>query len=83
MLDKERVGGHRPIVWGIELSDEKETNIKYIAALNGRHLMILNATTNQKQVVAMKRVWRGGVTRGRCGGNAIPLFWGRWTLNKR
>ncbi len=42
------MGGHRPIVWGGELSDEKIYIIKYTAALNGCRSMILNATTNQK-----------------------------------
>jgi hypothetical protein len=48
-LGKERMGGHCSIVSGIELSNEKEKYKKYTAALNGRWLMILNATTNQKQ----------------------------------
>ena len=46
------MGGHRPIVWGGKLSDEKIQNIKYTAALNGRRLMIFIATTNQKLVAA-------------------------------
>ena len=50
-----------PIVWGLELSDEKETNIKYTRALNGCRSMILNATTNQKLVAAME-----GSIEGRC-----------------
>ena len=49
------MGGHRPIIWGIELSDKKEKNIKYTTALNGCRSMILNATTNQKQVAATDR----------------------------
>jgi hypothetical protein len=53
------VGGHRPIVWSVELSDKKETNIKYTAALNGRRSMILNATTNQKQAATMERSMEG------------------------
>jgi hypothetical protein len=60
-LDKECGGGHRPIVWGIELSDEKEKYIKYTTALNGHRSMILNATTNQKLVAAME-----GSMEGRC-----------------
>ena len=55
------MGGHRPIVWGGELSDEKILNIKYTAALNGRRLMILNPTTNQKLAAATK-----GSMEGRC-----------------
>ncbi len=34
-LGEERVGAHGPIVWGVELSNKKETNIKHTAALNG------------------------------------------------
>jgi hypothetical protein len=43
------------------LSDEKEKNIKYTTALNGRQSMILSATTNQKLVAATK-----GSMEGRC-----------------
>ena len=46
------MGGHRPIVWGVELSNEKENNIRYTTALNGCRWMILNATTNRKLVAA-------------------------------
>ncbi len=69
------MGGHCPIVWGIELSDKKETNIKYTTALNGCRLMILNATTNQKQVAATERSMEGRCdkreVRGKC--NSIVL----------
>ena len=54
MLGEEPVGGHRPIVWGIELSNKKENNIRYTTALNGCRSMIFNATTNQKLVAAME-----------------------------
>ena len=67
--------GHRPIVWGIELSDENETNIKYTAALNGRRSMILNATTNQKQATPTETSMEGRCdereVRGKC--NSIVL----------
>ena len=43
------------------MSNEKQQKIKYTMALNGRRLMILNATTNQKQVGAME-----GSMEGRC-----------------
>ncbi len=55
------MGGHRPIVWGGELIDKKYKNIKYIVVLNGRRLMIINATTNQKLVAATE-----GSMEGRC-----------------
>ena len=55
------MGGHRPIVWGGELSDEKILNIKYTAALNGRWSMMVNTTTNQKLAAATK-----GSMEGRC-----------------
>ena len=55
------MGGHRPIVWGGELIDEKIYNIKYTAALNGRRSMILNATTNQKLAATTE-----GSMEGRC-----------------
>ncbi len=67
--------GHRPIVWGVELSNEKETNIKYTAALNGHRSMILNTTTNQKQAATMERSMEGRCNeqkvRGKC--NSIVL----------
>ena len=53
------MGGHRPIVWGGELIDEKIYNIKYTAALNGRRSMIINATTNQKLATATKGSMEG------------------------
>jgi hypothetical protein len=43
------------------LSNEKEKYIKYTTALNGRRSMIINATTNQKLVVATE-----GSMEGRC-----------------
>ncbi len=61
MLGKERVRGHRPIVWDAELSNEKEKNIKYITALNGHRSMILNATTKQKLAAVTE-----GSMEGRC-----------------
>jgi hypothetical protein len=48
------VGGHCPIVLGVELSNEKENNIRYTTVLNGCRSMIFNATTNQKLVAAME-----------------------------
>ncbi len=48
------MGGHRPIVWGGESSNEKIYIIKYTAALNGCRLMIISATTNQKLAAAME-----------------------------
>ncbi len=53
------MGGHRPIIWGVEFSNEKGTNIKYTAALNGRRSMILNATTIQKKVAVTERSMEG------------------------
>ncbi len=62
-------------IWGVELSIEKETNIKYTVTLNGRQSMILNATSNQKQVVATERSMEGRCdkqdVRGKC--NSIVL----------
>ncbi len=53
------MGGHRPIVWGVELSNEKENNIRYTTALNDRRLMIFDTTTNQKLVAAMEGSMEG------------------------
>jgi hypothetical protein len=55
------MGGHRPIVWGEKLIDKKIYNFKYTAALNGRRLRIINATTNQKLAAATE-----GSMEGRC-----------------
>ena len=69
------MGGHCPIVWGVKLSDKNETNIKYTTALNGRWLMIFNATTNQKKARATERSMEGRCdkqeVRGKC--NSIDL----------
>ena len=69
------MGGHRPIVWCIELSNKKETNIKYTVTLNGHQLKILNATTNQKQVAVTERSMEGRCdeqeVQGKC--NSIVL----------
>jgi hypothetical protein len=53
------VGGHRPIVWGVKLSNEKDNNIRYTTALNGRWSMIFNTTTNQKLVATTKGSMEG------------------------
>ncbi len=53
------MGGHRPIVWGVELSNGKENNIRYTTALNGRRSMIFNATTNQNLVAATEGSMEG------------------------
>ena len=53
------MGGHRPIVWGVKLSAEKEKKKKYTTALIGCRLMILNATTNQKLAAAIKGSMEG------------------------
>ena len=41
------------------MSNEKENNIRYTTALNGRRLMIFNATTNQKLVAATEGSMEG------------------------
>jgi hypothetical protein len=55
------VGGHHPIIWGSKSNNKKINNIKYIVALEGRWLIILHTTTNQKQMLAMgesmERMW--------------------------
>jgi hypothetical protein len=53
------VGGHRPIVWGGELSDKKIYIIKYTAALNGRQSANQHTTTNQKQAAAAEGSMEG------------------------
>ncbi len=53
------MGGHRPIVWGVKLSNEKDNNIRYTTALNGRWSMIFNTTTNQKLVATTKGSMEG------------------------
>jgi len=53
------VGGHRPIVWGCELSDKKIYIIKYTAALIGRQSANQHTTTNQKQAAAAEGSMEG------------------------
>ncbi len=69
------MGGHRPIIWGAELSDEKEIKIKYTLALNGHRSMILNATTSQKLVALMEESMWGRCNEQKARGkrNAIVL----------
>ena len=64
MLDRRRagrgehVGGCHNIVWGIEWSGKK-INMKNTTALNGRRLIILHTTTNQKQAAATEGSMKG------------------------
>ncbi len=44
----DRVGGHHPIVWGGEQSDNKINKIKYTMASDGRRSKTFHTTTNQK-----------------------------------
>ena len=69
------MGGHRPIVWGVKLSNEKENNIRYTMALNGRRSMIFNATTNQKLVTATEGSMEGRFNKREAQGkrNSIVL----------
>ncbi len=53
------MGGHRPIVWGGELSNNKKYIIKYTAALNGCQLANQHTTTNQKQAAATEGSMEG------------------------
>ena len=46
----EPVGGHRPVVWGVEWSNAKIIKIQYMVAFIGRQLVDQNTSTNQKQV---------------------------------
>ncbi len=69
MLGGEHVKGHRPIVWGGELDNNKNKNIKYIVAFGGCWSIILHTTTNQKWAGAEeerveKREKHGGVAEG-------------------
>ena len=44
---------------GRQIDQQKIYNIKYTTALNGCRLIILNATTNQKQAAATERSKEG------------------------
>ena len=44
----ERVGGHHPIVWGVEWIGTKTNKNKYIVALIGCQLANQHMATNQK-----------------------------------
>ncbi len=70
------MGGHRPLVWDVELNDKKETNIKYTAALHGCRSMILNATTNQKQAAATERSMEGRCDEREVRGKCNPIVLG-------
>jgi hypothetical protein len=53
------VGGHRPTVWGGELSDKNIYIIKYTAALHGCRSIIIKVTTNQKLAAATEGSMEG------------------------
>ena len=55
----EPVGGHRPVVWGVEWINAKIIKIQYIVAFKGCQLADQNTTTNQKQAVAMEGSMEG------------------------
>jgi hypothetical protein len=60
---------------GRRIDRQKIYNIKYTTALNGRWLMILNATTNQKLVAMTKGSMEGRCDKREAGGkrNSIVL----------
>ena len=68
--------GHRPIVWGVELSNKKERNIKYTMDLNGRRSMIVNATTNQKLAAATEGSMEGRCDKQKAQGKRNSIVWG-------
>ena len=68
--------GHRPIVWGVELSNKKERNIKYTMALNGRRSMIVNATANQKLAAATEGSMEGRCDKQKARGKCNSIVWG-------
>jgi hypothetical protein len=72
----ERVGGHRPIVWGGESNDKKINNLKYIVALDGHWLIILHTTNNQKQTLAIGENREDVRLGGRRRGSANATFGG-------
>ena len=53
------MGGHRPIVWGVELSDAKIIEIQNMVAFIGHQSADQNKTTNQKQAATMEGSMEG------------------------
>jgi hypothetical protein len=72
--------GHRPIVWGVELSDKKEKYIKYTTALNGCRWMILNATTNRKLVAPTEGSMEGRFDEREVRGKCISIVLGAFDV---
>ena len=72
----ERRGVHRPIVWGVKLSDKKLMKMKYNTALDGRQSMNLYTTTNQTQVALTDGTTEGRRDEREVQGSAILLFFG-------
>ena len=59
VLERRRAGRTPSHCLGRQIDQQKIYNIKYTTALNGRWLMILNATTNQKLVATMEGSMEG------------------------
>ena len=61
---------------GGEMSDKKINKIKFIVALDGRQLMNLYTTTNQKQAALTEGTTEGRRDEREARGSAISLFFG-------
>ncbi len=51
-------------------------------ALGGCGLMTFHTTTNQKWLSGIEGSMEGSCNEREAWGSTIPLFWGRWKLNK-
>ncbi len=47
--------GHYPIVWAVKVSDKKITNIKHVAALDGRHVIFYTQQPTKNTRAQWKR----------------------------
>jgi hypothetical protein len=60
----ERMGGHRPIVWGGEWNNKKINHKKYIVAFGGLRSKIITQQPTKNGWVRGRRGWRRGTNMG-------------------
>jgi hypothetical protein len=77
------MGGCCLFVWVGELSNSKNTKIKYVMALDGR-VTIFHTQQPTKDTWAQRSGYmRAVATRGECAWGTKPLFWGALEVERR
>jgi hypothetical protein len=79
----EGVGGCCLFVQGGELSNAKNTKIKYVVALDGRVTILHMQQPTKNTRAQWSRFMRAGAARGERAGRTIPSFWGALEVERR